>query len=448
MKRLSYILFVTFLLLTSCKAKKYRKLAAEFEKSGAFDQAAEYYYKSLLRNNKDVEAVVGFQKNAQIVLDNTYQDFMSSFQNADYKNAVYTYNAAVNYKNKAKNVNVNLLQLRDYDVYYSEAKEEYLNETYVKANNFLINENYRSAKVLFTEVLKFDQQFKDTNEKLVIATYEPKYRKAVDLLNTKAYRAAYYKFSEILRYKDYKDSNELKDEAQEKATIKIAVYSVRRYLKNNDTYEELKKYVVSHLDDIPSPFYKIIELTPNFRYITPEKMLSYAKDNGAKAVFFMDIDRLDFNYGRLINNEVGCYKKVEKEYEDTEGNKKTRVSYHKTHYNRYTNHKTIEAKLNYKIVSTLDKSILVNEYLSKTINDNIEYATYDGDQTKLVGGRWKYKNTNSDYDKVKDNSFENRKIKDLLTSNRNLKSDSELKSEMLKTVTDQVLNAIANYEPK
>jgi tetratricopeptide (TPR) repeat protein len=448
MKRLFYLIFVTVLLLSSCKAKKYRKLAAEFEKSGAFDQAAEYYYKSLLRNSKEVEAVVGFQKNAQIVLDNKYQDFVSSFKNGDYKNAVYIYNDAVNYKDKAKNVNVNLLQIRDYDVYYSEAKDEYLSDVYVKANNFLTNENYSSAKALYSEILNFDKQFKDTNEKFVIATYEPKYRKAVDLLNVKDYRAAYYKFSDILRYKDYKDSNELKDEAQQKATIKIAVYNIRGYINSNETYEELKRYVVSHLDDIPSPFYKIVELTPNFRYITTDNMLRYAKENGAKAVFFIDIDKLDFDYGRLKNKHVGCYKKKESEYEDSEGNKKTRITYHKTHYNLYTNHKTIQAKLNYKIVSTLDKSILVNEYVNKTIDDAIEYATYDGDQTKLVGGRWKYKNEDSDYDKVQDNSSENRKIKNLLTSNRNLKSDSELKREMLKIVTDRVLNSIANYDPK
>ena len=448
MKRIITLLFITTIILTSCKAKKYRKIAAEFEKVGAFDQAADYYYKSLLKNNKEVEAVVGFQRNAQIVLDNKYQDFMSSFQNGDYKNAVYTYKDAINYKNKAEKVNVNLQQLRDYDVYYAEAKDEYLNEIYIKGNNFLNNENYPSAKTIFTEILSFDKEFKDSNEKLIISTYEPQYREAVNFLNTKEYRKAYYKFESIINKKDYKDSRQLKTEAQEKATIKIAVYNLRSYVKNNKTYEELKKHVKSHLDNIPSPFYRIIELSPNFRYLTDDNLLKYAKDNGAKAVFFIDVDNLGFKYGWPSQKDIPCYKKIETKYKDAEGKTRTKVTYGKTSYELYRNTKTIQTKLNYKILSTLDKSVLVNEYVNESILDKIEYASYDGDKTKLVGGRWKYRNKGSDSDKVLDNSSENSKIKRLLASNRALKTDTELKSELLKRVTDKILNSIANYEPK
>ena len=45
----------------------------------------------------------------------------------------------------------------------------------------------------------------------------------IKYLENDAYRKAYYEFDYILKNEDYKDALALRQEAQEKATIKIAV---------------------------------------------------------------------------------------------------------------------------------------------------------------------------------------------------------------------------------
>jgi hypothetical protein len=55
-------LFIVGLLLISCKAKKLRKQAYQFEQLGAFEQASQYYFKSLEIDNDNVDAIVGYKK--------------------------------------------------------------------------------------------------------------------------------------------------------------------------------------------------------------------------------------------------------------------------------------------------------------------------------------------------------------------------------------------------
>jgi len=101
-------------LLVSCKAKKLRKQAYQFEQHGAFEQASDYYYKSLIIDNDNVDAIVGYKKNTQIVLDNIYEEFYAAFKNADHKAAIYLYDEAENLQKQAKKVDVKLQKLNDY----------------------------------------------------------------------------------------------------------------------------------------------------------------------------------------------------------------------------------------------------------------------------------------------------------------------------------------------
>ena len=72
---------------------------------------------------------------------------------------------------------------------------------------------------------------------------------------------------------------------------------------------------------------------------------------------------------------------------------------------QYRQRKRALIDMKFKVISTLDQSILVSDYLTKEIIDIIEYAVYRGDRRNLVVGYWKYKNKPHESDRVKDNGI-------------------------------------------
>lgn len=446
LKHFFYILLLSFIMI-GCKAKKLRNQAVEFEKLGEFEQAAQYYYKSLKRNNKDVGAIVGYKKNSQIVLDQTLENFINAFENDNFKTAVYLYKDANKLKAQAKTLNITLRELSDYSVYYNEALDSYLSTLYKKGTIALETEDFTIAKANFKEIVSLNSKFKDSASKLITATYEPMYVQGVKYLENSAYRKAYYEFDAILKNHDYKDALALKLEAQEKGTIKIAIISSYGSGLNNSEKRKFSSLVQSRLNDIPSPFYKIIDLTNTKRYRSFDQQLAYAKSRGAKALFTMRINDLKTSRGLKSGKTLTAYTKKKVEYKDAEGITKTKTEYNKTSCMLYKNSKKVRIEMEYKVVSTLDQSILISDFLSKEVTDRIEYATYNGDQKQLVAGYWKYRNKPDDSDKVKDTNYNNKKLQQLLENRKTLKQDDELFNELLDKVSSTIQYAIADYDP-
>ena len=62
-----FLLILIVLFASSCASKRYAKKASEFEKAGLYEDAADFYYKSVQKNDKNVEAKLGLRKNGQKV---------------------------------------------------------------------------------------------------------------------------------------------------------------------------------------------------------------------------------------------------------------------------------------------------------------------------------------------------------------------------------------------
>jgi len=441
-------LFLIALLLFSCKAKKLRKQAFEFEKHGAFEQASQYYYKSLQIDNNNVDAIVGYKKNTQIFLDQTYQEFYSAFKNGDFKSSIYVYQDAKEIEEKAAKLDIRLQQLNDYTVYYDEALSRYLEQQYTKGKQHLILKNFTAAKTVFEEIIYFDEIFRDTKSQLEIATYEPIYLNGVQLLESNSNRKAYYEFNEILKKTNYKDALNLRNEALEKATIKIAVSPSYASRTSNKQKSEFKKFFIARLNDIPSPFYKIIEL-PSLKSSYPlDTQLSIAKSKGVKALFFIEINDVSYYKAPVNTSTYKAYKKINTSYKDTEGKTKTRTEYTKVACKMYSDSKKVAVNLDYKLISTQDKSVLVNKVVKKELWDRIQYTNYKGDYKQLVAGYWKYQTTGHASDKIRDSNSENRKLQSLFQSRKTLESTTTLYNNLIKTMSSSLIQSIADYDPK
>ena len=447
MKHFFYF-FLLAILLVSCKAKKLRKQAFEFEKHGAFEQASQYYYKSLQIDNDNVDAIVGYKKNTQILLDQTYQKFYTAFQNGDYKSSIYSYKDAKKLEEKAKRLDISLQRLNDYSVYYDEALLKYMEQQYSIGKKHLTLNNFNAAKTIFEEIVYFNELFRDAKSQLEIATYEPIYLNGIQSLEINSNRKAYYEFSQILKNSNYKDVLELKNEALEKATIKIAVsprYSSKTTSKQK---KEFKKFFISRLNDIPSPFYKMVEV-PSIKPSHPlETQLNIAKSKGIKALFFININDVSYYSSPLAKSSYKAYKKISTSYKDKDGKKKTKTEYKKDECTLYSRSKKVGINLEYKLISTQDKSILVNKVLKDELRDKVKYTSYKGDYKQLVAGYWKYQTKKDLSDRVRDTNSQNRQLQSLFQARKTLVSSTKLYNNLLNTMSSNLIQSIADYDPK
>ena len=438
---------MTAVLLVSCKAKKLRKQAYQFEQHGAFEQASDYYYKSLQIDNNNVDAIVGYKKNTQIVLDNIYESFYSAFKNADYKSAIYLYDEAEKLTSKAKRFDIKLQKLNDYSIYYNEALDHYLEQQYTKGKKYLSLENFDAAKIIFSEIVHFNEIFKDAKYQLKKASYEPLYLDGIKYLESNSNRKAYYQFSEILRETDYKDALQLKNESLEKATIRIAIRPNTVNRTYNKLKQEFRQYFVSNLNEIPSPFYTIIEI-PSLKSNQPlDVQLKIAKKGGAKVLFSLYIDNVSFYKAPIQNETYKVYEKVKTSYKDETGETKTKTEYDKTTTTLYHQSENATINLQFKLISTLDNSILIHKVLRDQLSDQVEYMSYNGDYKKLVPGYWEYKNKDHMSDEIKDRSSDNRKLHSYFNSRKNLKSPLVLYNDLLKKMSSSIIQPIADHEP-
>jgi tetratricopeptide (TPR) repeat protein len=439
-------LFIVGLLLISCKAKKLRKQAYQFEQLGAFEQASQYYFKSLEIDNDNVDAIVGYKKNTQIVLDQIHEGFYEAYKNGDYKSAIYLYEEAEKLTQKASRFRIKLQKLNDYNVYYNEALSGYLEQQYKKGKQYLSLHNYNSAKTIFSEIIHFNEIFKDSKKQLEIATFEPIYLNGIKYLENNSNRKAYYEFEAILNKTDYKDALELQREALEKAIIKIAVSPSSLSRGYNIQKQEFKQFFVAKLNDIPSPFFKVIEITDLKPHQPLDTQLELAKRRGAKALFAITINDISFRKGPLKKETYKAYKKKETPYKDQEGKTRIKTEYFKTTATLFSNAEQASIKLEYKLISTLDKSILVSKVVNDRITDQIKYMYYKGDQKQLIPGYWKYQTKEDSSDKIRDNSYENRKLQALLNARRNLAPPSVLYDKLLNIMSNRINQPIANYD--
>src|SRR6056297_635613 len=185
-----FLLFLSIALIAfSCASKRYARKAEEFENAGLYQDAAEYYYRSVSKNEKNVEAKLGLRENGQKVLEEKLSVFNTSHKNSNHQEAVHAYLEAEGYYNKVKAVGVELSIPRKYENYYEESEKIYLEKRYAEGVNELERENYDKAYRVFDEIRSIDASYKDVDEKFIVARYQPLYERGNDQLENGLYRS-------------------------------------------------------------------------------------------------------------------------------------------------------------------------------------------------------------------------------------------------------------------
>jgi hypothetical protein len=451
MKKILLILSV-ILLITSCASKRYVKKAVKFEEAGLYEDAAEYYYQAVLKKDSNVDGKLGLRKTGQMTLDRKLADFTQAYKQADYKKAVYNFLEAEKYYNKVTAVRVELDFPEYHKEYYEEAKGDYLNKKYADGVDKLNREDFAEALIVFEEIKKIDDEYKDAKELYITAKYEPMYRDAAQYLETGLYRTAYYTYKSIISGAGtYKQCVALKDEAQEKGTITVLVsdLSYSGY-KMRETAGSVTSNLKGQLSRLDNPFLRIIDpssLNVNI-YENGQMNMQAANLAGIKAVLTGTITDAKAINGRLVKTEKRGYLKTVTKSKDKEGKEISTVKYSKTSYLEYKQRNRAELDLNYKLVSTEDNSVMLSDALNLSDSDRIHYATFGGDKKKLIPGYWKYKSKKSSEDVKKDNKTDIRKLQNLLKADKSIKSSSALLNGLIGKSVKEVTTKIDKYNPE
>ncbi len=453
------VICLSLLFLVSCASKRYAKKGAEFENAGLFENAAEMYYLSVVKNPKNIEAQVGLKKNGQRTLNKKLNDFMAFYNTDDIKDAVYKYLEAVDFYDKVTKVGVQLEFPKNYNENYLEVKAIYLEKRYNEAYTLLEQEKFPESETIFNEILKIEPGYQKASELRNTAQFEPIYRNGKELLNIKKYRGSYYKFQEILtKVPNYKDSKELSDLALSNALITIAIVDFKNNTRQKGIELQIQSKIEKKIAELKSPFIKIVDRSHTEK-ITNEQLLTLEGKvdgpNSSKAGLMLGVKALlvgeIINYktsaGELQKNEKKGY--IKETIKPAEGSQDpVKYKYHKTVYYEFNQERTVLWEIQFKLISTETGEILTSDAFSFSTSDKINYATYEGNKTNLVPGYYESKDKNSPNDLVKDTPEEKRKLDQLLGGRQTIKSIDELSNDAQNEIAKQVAEKIKKYDPE
>lgn len=437
------ILVSLILVFGNCASKRYTKKGLKLEALGQYSDAADMFYQAVVVKKTNIEAVAGLKRTGQMTLSKKLSEFNQAYNNEQDKEAVYYYQDAKNYYNKIAGVGVELNFPSFYEEYYNEVKDNYLEDRYYEGSNLLDQEKFSDAETIFREIVKLQENYKDSKEKLITAVNEPKYREGLRLMDSEQFRRAYYVFDGIIQNAGaYKSSYDLKSECLTKGTITITIAEIKNYSGTSGLESILQSKIISEIQSSNNPFIKLLDFQ-NSSSIKGDLGSSKTKSN---AILYCEITKFTYNAGK--NNEIekhGYLRKKVKVLNRETGEYETKTEYEKVKYYEYNMTRTIDMTVTYKLVNGLTKEIYTTNSKTVQTRDDIQYAKFSGDVNNLVPGYWKDIKTSSPEDFINDNQNALNELNSLLNARSQIKDFNTLSGEASDAEASVISKAVIDY---
>lgn len=380
------------------QSRKLTKKGAELEEAGLPEEAADYYYKALLEKPDYVDALIGLKRTAPKLLDRKLQGMTNSFNDGDFQAAYDKYNDAVAYVGNVKNVGVELEITKTYANKYSECRDNLAGQYYTSGSAAFDEGNYKTAIDDLQKCLIYRTPYKDAedliaqaNEAKNVADAERYYKSGVEKFGAEDYRGAYYDFTTCLTFRDsYKDAELLKQEALEKGKVRIGIFEFTNDTRAEGLNGTLYSYVVTYAVNNKSPFIEVVERDNLQRLLNEQKLgMSGVVDEStaSKAGKVLGLDYVVMGRligytktgGELTTQKVNAYELYQaKTAEGVNVNRGSQVTYT---VQEGTVSLTCEAS--YQVISVETSQIISSEIVSSSDNDQVKFASYNGDPKKL-----------------------------------------------------------------
>ncbi len=465
MKNKIQILFLVVAIgfgLANCSgSKSYYKKGKKLEKNGLTIEAANFYIESLRRKKSNEDAIIALKGLGQRVLDEKYATFYKFYADERYKNAVYAFIDAEEFKSKAAAVGVILSSSPYYIDYFKESRDIYVTSLYDDAQEYLNNEAFTDAERNLNEIKKLDPSYKNVNALSDFAFIEPKYRQGLRAYDAQEYRKAYYLFQEInKRAKEgYKESIDYQALALESATYTIAVLGIED--KQNSTLATgISGGIISSVKSLNDPFLRLIDRTTS-TLVREEQFINMSTESsqsqfiqtsenlGSDAILIGKIVSAKSYNGNLIkSSRTGWIGKEVRYIDPVTKDKKTRITYSKVYYYEYEQTNWVNCTFQYQLISTKTGEVLLSDIVETKKEDQIHYATFNGDTKLLIPGFWKNQYRNDQADRRYDSYSNKRALDALLRSRTTIKSLSELQNNVFDELGVRVATNIGAFNPE
>ena len=438
------LLSVAVITFTSCASKRFTRQASKMEEAGLFSDAAELYYRALLRKKTNIDAITGLKRTGELTLGTKLSDFNRAYNEQRNKEAVYYYLDAKAYYNKIRTVNVELNFPSYYYDYYSEVKNIFLEDKYFEAMNYLHTESFSRAEQCFKEIIEIHPNYRDVKEQLNIAIYEPVYRDCLLLINNRKYKEAYFKLKRITnKIGAYKDVYDLKNECLEKGTVIIAIAPIKNSSSRKSIEKNIKNEIINSIQKLNNPFIKLIDRT---KLQISDNIHSTITFTVSDAVLYCEITSFNYNAGRLHETIQRGYLKKRVRYKNTETEKyEYRTEYDKITYKEFKMSRTIDINISFRLINERTKEILNSGLRTFKVYDNIHYATYGVNTNDLVPGYWGSRTSKNKEDVIKDNRRDVEELQNLFKARKTIRTYDALASETYNNVSEYIAYEVNKY---
>jgi tetratricopeptide (TPR) repeat protein len=447
------ILFLSFLALNAGAqtAKRLTKKGAELEVSGMPEEAADYYYRALVKNSDYVDALIGLKRTAPKLMDRKLLSFNTSFVNEEYQAAYDKYRDAALFQSNLKNVGVEQEISKPYTEKFNECRNILAEQFYKSGNELLGNGSYVEAISDFEKCLSFVSQYKDAAELIsqakeakAISDAERFYQIGLSSMDAGNFRKAYYDFGKCLAYKSpYKDALELKNESLEKGKVRIGIFEFTNDTKVFGASGSLYSYVVTNAVKYESPFIEIVDRDNLERLLNEQKLgMSGVVDEStaSQAGKVLGLDYVVLGRlisatqtgGELTSQKITAYELYQsKTIDGTQVTKGKQVT-----YMLYQGDRKVTYEASYQLISVETSEIVSSEIVAASDDDHVKYATYNGDSKKLC-------RINPDGSTYSQGSISGNMVdQHLFSARQKLKSQEEMQPGIIKNLASQMANGI------
>lgn len=422
-------------------------MAEDFEENESYEKAADFYYRSYQVKANNAKTIQGLERTSPKLLEAKLKDFSKNYNAEQYELAIDLFEEARDYQLKLNRVGMDLSISKFYTDKYEDTKDILAEEYYKAYNESYRKEEYKKALDQLNKSIAYRPDYKDSQQRLLklkeilkVEKAESLYQSASEKYNQKDYRGAYLGFMEVSKNKaNYKNTESLKSQALKKGMIRIGIFEFKNDTSAKGAGGALYSYVTTNIVNHGSPFVQLIERDNLDKLLKEQKLgmsgivdqstaSSAGKLIGLDYVMLGRMVSVTQSDGQIRARSVPCYEM----YSVRNNNGEIEQRGRNTSFTLYegTNRVVLEAK--YQLVNVETGEIVLDELLSSSASDNVRYATYYGDYTRLSM-------TNSG-GSVFGQIFPQRVDQSLFVANRNLKSLEEMQAPILRKLSEDLVN--------
>ena len=442
-------------------SKSLSRKADKLQEAGLNEEAADFYYKSLQRNPRNVDAKIGLKQTGKEILESLLNEFYKSYSAEDYRMAVYKYREAKDFQDMCSPF-VNLEIPPYYNDYYEESETTYKSNLYEEANELIYEEKYQEADKKLKEIIDLDPTYKDAKELASMTTAEPMYQKGVKLFEAGKYRESYAMMKRVIDQKgSYKDAIDYRDNALEEATITIAVspFDVSSS-SQSPIAEKINGSITQSLVNSENPFIRVVDRSNTEKLLEEQRLnmelgtesrVQAGEMLGANMIITGKMMDYSVQSQPIQTSRQAAFEQIKvKKINPRTKEEYVATDYRKTYYTEYKGSRRVSAALQYQVINAETGEVVSGGVIDETEMDNVDYATrkggfknlYPGEFTSSLGGLLEEGKVITSY------QAKSQLQSKFTSSKRELRSEHQIRADLAQKIAQNIVSKVHEYNPE